>query len=725
MALTINPFKTGTVTSISGLTFNATGIAASDAGRAIVITSGVAIGQMRKIITAGTGTCTVDYAWDVSPFSNEINDLSGLPFSEVLPVAADSWTISTTLADVADGTNINEAIAPVASHEGGVYEQVGTNLITIAAGAFLYDRNITFLANLTFVDITPTAYVRWGDISETGYISNSCNIIDTSIIWTNRQWTGDATGDAGDFHMYGGTITMTYPGNTTEFSNPLWSFFRSQTAIYRLVGVRAFGEFGMRIQGNDSIILNFYSSGGDDSAYRAVHPLPIGLFKNVRITNSKGAIYWRVSDGNLVNVYNVSFEDLTQQLVYQTNAGVDAIFNLIGFEADEAESLPSILNVTTNDPDGTFFLKNPINTSAIDTSLNLIVDEVKRVIWDELDVVVDNQTKTTGIFDQYNATWWEIATTPTGLKGKADGTEHTPYFQALSSYKFNGVSLSVTGRSPSSERLTFIVNSAITQTDKVLVDAYINIPNGERLVDRSKSWEFDNLHLAYPSKGGNLMVGSGSNIVFNGTLILDENAVSAHSVNTGTDEITINTSSIPEITRIGQTEVVSSGLADQITINFPVGIKNNDVAYLAIGHAESDDNAWNTPSGWVIPAGLTEVQTGGTPLTTPGVSVFRRVLSSDSGSVTITNTGVNVSGIVAQMIVYRGVDTTTPEDVNPVTATGATGDPDPASITSINNEVTILTFGFQDHGNQITPTPPAGYTAILNTATLDGAGVGE
>lgn len=728
MALSITAYKSNTVSSVSGTTFtsNGTPFVSGDVGRCLVITSGSAIGQMRKIVGFTSSTVvTVDYAWNVSPFANEINDQTGVAFVEVNPAATDGWTMSTYLDDIDDTTNINKAIAPVAGHEGGVYEQVGTNVITIAAGAFLYDRNVTFLANCTYMDITPTGYVRWGDISETGYVYNSCNIIDTSIIWSTRQWTNSASGDAGDFHMYGGTITMTYQGNATEFSNPLWSFFRSQTAIYQLVGVRAYGEFGMRIQGDNSVLLDFYSSGGDDSGYRAVHPLPVGLFKNVGVTNSKGAIYWRVSDGNLVNVYNVSIEDLGQQAVYQTNAGVDAVFNWIGFEADQFEALPNVLNVTTSDPDGTFFLKNPINTSFIDSSLSLITDSAKRVIWDETDTVVDNQTKTTGVFDQYNAVWWEIATTPTGLKDLVDGTTHTPYFQSIASYKYKPASLSVTGRSPSSEKLTGGLELAVTVTTKATVDAYTSITTGEHLFDRSKSWDFDNWHLAYPSKDAGAIIGAGSNITYAGTLVLDDDAVSAFAVNTGLNEITINTGLGSLITRVGATEAVSTGEEDQIIIAFPGGIQDNDVAYIAVGHAESDANAWNTPAGWVIPTSLTEVATGGTPASVPGLSIFRRVLSGDSGSVTITNAGVNVSGIVAQMIVYRGVDTTTPEDVVSVTSTGASGDPDPASITTANNNAVVLSFAFMDDGDQTAPTPPASYTAILDTATLDGAGTGE
>jgi len=188
--------------------------------------------------------------------------------------------------------------------------------------------------------------------------------------------------------------------------------------------------------------------------------------------------------------------------------------------------------------------------------------------------------------------------------------------------------------------------------------------------------------------------------------------------------ITIFPNQAAIVTRIGETEAISSGVSDEIVIAFPAGIEDGDVAYIAVGHAQSAANAWNTPAGWVIPTGLTEVATGGTPASVPGVSVFRRVLSGDSGSVTITNVGTNTSGIVAQMIVYRGCDAA-PEDVTSTTATGASGDPDPASITPSTDDVMILTFGFMDDGDQTSPTPPATYTAILDTQTPDGAGTGE
>lgn len=273
--------------------------------------------------------------------------------------------------------------------------------------------------------------------------------------------------------------------------------------------------------------------------------------------------------------------------------------------------------------------------------------------------------------------------------------------------------------------LNQLTDAAITQPDSTLVSAYTGIVNGEQLYDRTKLYSVSN--LGFPDIFSQVCEANGSELQFgNVGVTLNASAGTPFSVNqSGNGEITIKTNQDPVIQRVGQSESVSSGESDQITISFPPGIQDNDVAYIAIGHAQSEQNTWNTPSGWVIPVGLAEVTTGGAPASTPGVSVFRRVLSGDSGSITITNAGTNTSGIVAQMIVYRGLDTSNPEDATPTTAAAASGDPDPAAITTANDDAMVLTFGFQDHGVQLSTTPPAGYTAILETQTPDGAGTGE
>lgn len=265
-------------------------------------------------------------------------------------------------------------------------------------------------------------------------------------------------------------------------------------------------------------------------------------------------------------------------------------------------------------------------------------------------------------------------------------------------------------------QLEFIVPNDlnITESDRITVDAYSDMRNIDRVYDRAKSFKVDNVGI--PSLEQPIVQAAG-NIVDFGSLdvILDGDAAQAFDANATT--VTLNSVQIPTITRIGATEAVSSGEDDEITINFPGSIQDDDVAILIVGHAQSDENTWNTPSGWTL---MTDLQSPAA-VSRPGVTVYRRILSGDSGSVTVTNAGSNTSGIVAQMIVYRDVDIT---GVTPVTTTGASGDPD-AGTATVDDGDFMLVVGFMDDGNQSAPTSPSSYTTILDTATTDGAGVGE
>lgn len=258
-----------------------------------------------------------------------------------------------------------------------------------------------------------------------------------------------------------------------------------------------------------------------------------------------------------------------------------------------------------------------------------------------------------------------------------------------------------------------VPDEGISETIISNVEAYTGLNNLDKVYDRIKAeWYNNNNYPLAISNGNQFNLGTTD-------LIIDGTTGGTYTYNSGSDEITISSKGTLTISRVGATESVGVGLVDEITINFPAGILDNDVAYLAVGNAQSEVNSWNTPSGWVIPTGLGEVQTPGSS-SVPGLSIFRRVLSSDSGSVTITNAGTNTSGVVAQMIVYRNVDILNPEDVLSTTANGSTGDPNPPSITTVSDNSKIVTFGFMEDGDQTTPTPPSGYSAILDTATLFG-----
>ena len=154
MSVTVANNKTGTVTSVSGTTFTSSGFAAGDVGRCIVMTGGNARGQMRKVMGYTSATVvTLDYAWNVSPFADYINDATGVAFAEVAPVSTDAWAMSSTLLE-AVGTGFVEVAT-------NVYELTGTATITVPANVFLYDKNVTLHCNTTYFDIVVTGFVRF------------------------------------------------------------------------------------------------------------------------------------------------------------------------------------------------------------------------------------------------------------------------------------------------------------------------------------------------------------------------------------------------------------------------------------------------------------------------------------------------------------------------------------------------------------------------------------
>jgi len=73
-------------------------------------------------------------------------------------------------------------------------------------------------------------------------------------------------------------------------------------------------------------------------------------------------------------------------------------------------------------------------------------------------------------------------------------------------------------------------------------------------------------------------------------------------------------------------------------------------------------------------------------------------------------------------MVFRNVDKVTPVDVLPQTATGATGDPDSPSITTITDKCVALSFGWLDDDIVTSVTAPSGYENLL---WVNGGGIAE
>lgn len=89
---------------------------------------------------------------------------------------------------------------------------------------------------------------------------------------------------------------------------------------------------------------------------------------------------------------------------------------------------------------------------------------------------------------------------------------------------------------------------------------------------------------------------------------------------------------------------------------------------------------------------------------------------------TATSVSVPVDSAMIVMC-FRNVDTSNPFDATPVEASGATGDPDSASITTVTNNAMLVAIGYIDDDLVTTnPTSPTGFTFIdvqENNGTYD------
>ncbi len=140
------------------------------------------------------------------------------------------------------------------------------------------------------------------------------------------------------------------------------------------------------------------------------------------------------------------------------------------------------------------------------------------------------------------------------------------------------------------ENFGMLTDVGITQTTIATVLAYAGLESLDTLYDRTMAEWYTN---------GSPFVTPDGTVFDTGTtdMILDGDAVSEFAYASGPDEITINPTLGVSITLVGSTEVISSGESDEITIAFPGGISDDDVAYIFVGHSQSTENVWNTPSG--------------------------------------------------------------------------------------------------------------------------------
>ncbi len=102
---------------------------------------------------------------------------------------------------------------------------------------------------------------------------------------------------------------------------------------------------------------------------------------------------------------------------------------------------------------------------------------------------------------------------------------------------------------------------------------------------------------------------------------------------------------------------------------------------------------------------------------------YKIMTSTPDTDIVLDETALGADFASCLIQVWRGVDTTTPQDVAATTATGGPSEPDPPSITTITDGCLIVAVGHLDDTNdEGGVSAPSGYTNLTDVDAATGGG---
>jgi hypothetical protein len=513
MATVAAPYTSGSIASISGLTVNVSGPATSAwIGRCIKMQNGLAAQQSRKIVAVPSSTqLTVDYAWTTSPVEG---------FTEVAPSPGDTYHISYYWSDLVDGTSI------IKDPGFETYRLVG--LSTFTNGVFVYCAGIKLeLTSSSIVAQGATSGVRncfrFGDIDANGRVYNPCELLDyaTAPSGFNNGSTADC-----DFHFYGGFIKCVG-------SAPFWRFHSDAGVIARFIGVRIDGNFGGRIQGTRSIFKNCFGY-NNQSANGLFNPkAPFGLIQGVDISNSLQALYHYWTDSRTVEAEGLSFANLTRFVRFANTTISNERLTVKDVDIPSLSAVPILYNNANGTYSNFFRIAQYLNASYVSVAGTPITKQSTFCIADVSGTNTLNTTTSTGSIPKQTLTYRDMTVLNTGdyTWTNAGGTTFAPYAIAAISYLYKPASLPLSLAKSMTVSMVGLNDTAVTETNKTIVEAYTTVDDLDRLYDISKAWSVNNLNLAIPSFGSQLCIDNGTQLNFgNFNIVVDSTASSLISV---------------------------------------------------------------------------------------------------------------------------------------------------------------------------------------------------
>jgi hypothetical protein len=169
----------------------------------------------------------------------------------------------------------------------------------------------------------------------------------------------------------------------------------------------------------------------------------------------------------------------------------------------------------------------------------------------------------------------------------------------------------------------------------------------------------------------------------------------------------------------------TAGTGASITPAIPAGTAAGDFAVLIVAGRPSDTSEPAAPAGWTLrSSSLREVGAADLKIMT-----FYRVLDGADANPTVSlpaNWQGNARGMSGQIAVWRGVDTTTPFDVNDVTGdSGAVRDWTPPGITTVTDGAWAVSAVATSDDNALIVNVANGFTGRMTGAAYDTTSGGD
>jgi hypothetical protein len=170
-------------------------------------------------------------------------------------------------------------------------------------------------------------------------------------------------------------------------------------------------------------------------------------------------------------------------------------------------------------------------------------------------------------------------------------------------------------------------------------------------------------------------------------------------------------------TKVGEsTFIIETNESNPASRNLPAGTTTNDIVIVAL----ASDNAVNSGAAGSDSSGITTtgyVFIRDAAGAVPGAQCGYKIMGATPDTTVVVDSGANrpVAGLIQ---VWRGVNTTTPIDNTATSATGASGQPNPPSFTTVTAGALRIVVGFLDDDDvAASVTAPTGYTNLVASDT--------